>query len=194
MMNLRTWSAVFALALMLSVPAFAADKGKESAPAAAAPAASSGSYKIGVVDVEQVVENYPKKQRLMGELEASVKADQKAIDDLTDKLTALQTALEGGKDKFSDAERNAKLGEIRELITKIKAERETKQGKIDQREAEIKSEVFGDVAKAIQQVSESENYHLVLNSRGVPNGSVLYASPTIDITSKVQTQLGSGGK
>lgn len=193
MMNFRTLSVAFALTLMLSASAIAADKGKEAAPAAPA-AASSGSYKIGVVDIEQVVENYPKKQRLMSELEASVKADQTAIDGLTDKLDGLQKAFEGGKDKFSDAERSQKTGEIRELITKIKAERETKQGKIDQKEAEIKSEVFGDVAKAIQQVSEAENYHLVLNSRGVPNGSVLYASPTIDITSKVQTQLGTGGK
>ena len=193
MMNFRTLSVAFALTLMLSVPAFAADKGKEAAPAAPA-ASSSSSYKIGVVDIEQVVENYPKKKRLMDELETSVKSDQAAIDGLTSKLDSLQKAFDAGKDKFTDSDRSAKMSEIRELITKIKAERETKQGKIDQREAEIKSEVFGDVAKAIQQVADSENYHLVLNSRGVPNGAVLYASSTIDITSKVQTQLGNGGK
>lgn len=199
MMNFRklTAMALFSAALVIAVALPAAadknDKKEAAAPAAASGAsapAASGGYKIGVVDIEQVIEGYPKKQRLMQELQTKVDSEQTGIDTMTTKLESLQKAFESGKDKLTDAEKSAKAGEIRELITNIKAEREKKQGAIDQREAEIKQEVFGDVTKAIQQIAESENYHLVLNARSLPNASVLYASPTIDISGKVSAQLG----
>ena len=194
-----------AAALVVALPAAAQDKKKgdkaadakpaEAKPAAPAPAASSGGagYKIGVVDIEQVIENYPKKIKLMADLKVQVDADQAQVDTMTNELDGLQKDYKAQSDKMSDTDKSAKQGRMRELVTKIKAETETRQGKIDQREADIRSEVFADVNKAIAAISESENYHLVLNSRSLPNSSVLYASPTIDMTSKVSAQLGAGG-
>jgi len=185
-----------AAALVVALPAAAQDKKKgEEKASAPAPAASSGGggYKIGVVDIEAVIENYQKKKDKMAELAAQVKTDQTQIDTLTNKLDGLQKAYEAANDTMTDADRSAKQGEIRKLVTDIKTQTAERQSLIDQRESEIRTEVFADVNKAIKVISESENYHLVLNSRSLPNSSVLYASPTIDMTSKVQAQLGAGG-
>lgn len=178
--------------LVLPLSAVAQDK-KKDAPAPAA-SAGGGSYKIGVVDIEQVVEGYGKKQRLMSELKTQVDADQAQVDSMTKQLETEQKAYEASRDTMTDADKSAKQAKIRELITNIKAETEKRQGKIDQREGEIRREVFGDVDKAITSIAEAEGYHLILNKRGQPNASVLYSSPTIDITSKVSAQLGAGSK
>lgn len=188
-----------AAALVLSLPAAAQDKkkGEDSKSAApAAPAASTGGagYKIGVVDIEQVIENYSKKINLMAELKKQVDADQAQVDTMTKELDGLQSEYKAQSDKMSDADKSAKQGRMRELVTKIKAETETRQGKIDQREGEIRREVFADVNTAIEAIAQAENYHLVLNSRSLPNSSVLYASPTIDMTSKVSAKLSGGSK
>lgn len=188
---------MMAVAAVLAMPALAQDKkdkkddgGSSSSGAAVA----SGGYKIGVVDIEQVIETYPKKKTLMDALASKVTAGQGEIDTMTKRLDGLQSAYEAGKDSFSDADRSAKQLEIRNLITEIKSLREKKQSEIDAEEAKIKSDIFDDVNAAIQQVAEAEGYHLVLNSRSLPNASVLYASKTIDISGKVSAKLGGGSK
>lgn len=187
MMHLRKQSVSVAFflvaALSLAVPAVAQKDG-----------AAQGGYKIGVVDIEKVIENYPKKLRLMEGLQKEVDAEQSKIDELTKQLNKLQDDFNAVRATLSDEQRNAKQAEIGTLVTKIKAETQQQQIQIDQKEANIRNEVFGDVETAIKTIAESEGYHLILNARALPNSSVLYASPTIDISGKVTTQLGTGGK
>jgi outer membrane protein len=191
MSNFRKLSAYFILsvaaAMLVALPAAAQDKDAKAATSGG----GSSSYKIGVVDIEKVIEGYAKKTSLMNALQAKVDQMQKDINALTDKAKALQTKLETDAAKMSDADRAATQSQYNELVTDIKAETSKRQFEIDQEEAKIKSEVFADVSAAITAVAESENYHLVLNSRGAPNTSVLYASSTIDITSKVSAKLGA---
>ena len=177
-----TYVLALAVAFAVAVPAVAQKEG-----------AAQGGYKIAVVDIEKVIESYPKKVSLMKELEAQVKAEQTKIDAQTDQLTKMQEAFAASRATMSDEARNAKQAEIGTMVTKIQAMTREQQIKIDEQEANIRNEVFGDVEKAIQTIAESEGYHLILNARALPNSSVLYASPTIDISSKIATQLGSGG-
>jgi outer membrane protein len=187
MMHLRKQTLSLALtlivALSLALPAVAQKEG-----------AAQGGYKIGVVDIEKVIETYPKKVKLMEALQAEVSAEQSKIDVLTGQLNKLQEDFAKTRATMSDEARNAKQAEIGTLVTKIKADTAAQQIKIDEKEANIRNEVFGDVEKAIQTIAESDGYHLILNARAMPNSSVLYASPTIDISSKVSSQLGAGGK
>lgn len=185
MMHLRKQTLFLALSLAaafsLALPAAAQ---KEST--------AQGGYKIGVVDIEQVIENYPKKIKLMEGLQDKVTAEQSKIDALTTELNKMQEEFSKARATMTDEQRNAKQAEIGTKVTEIKAKTQQQQIEIDKQEANIRNEVFGDVEDAIKAIAESEGYHLILNSRALPNSSVLYASPTIDISGKVSTQLGSG--
>lgn len=154
---------------------------------------ASGGYKIGVVDIEKVVESYDKKIQKMAALKQRVDSEQAKIDAMTKELEAKKSDFDKSRDTMSDEQRNAMQAELGVMVNSIKSKTNEIQIQIDKEEANIRNEVFADVEAAIQAIAAAEGYHLVLNARGVPNSSVLFASPTIDISSKVTAKLGSGG-
>lgn len=160
-------------AALASTPAFAQDT----------------NYKIGVVDMQQVMEKYEKRKAKYDELKKEVDTLQKGIDAMSEKIKTM-------KDDYEKRKQDLTAPELVALETKIKAdysdyqnELNKSQQKIDSMENIVLSEVLKDIQEAIQKVAEDGNYHLVLNNGGGPRGAVLYASNRIDITGQIIQQL-----
>jgi len=169
------------LLVAVALPAFAQDS----------KSAAAGGYKIGCADVEQIIENYEKRKARMGALESKVKAMQVEIDKMTTALDASKADYDKNKDSWTDEQRRTKRNEIEESVRKIRQETENRQRTIDKEEEEIIIEVYKDVNAALNKVATEGNYHLILNSRKGRGSAVLYTSPTIDVTSKIQEALKS---
>lgn len=173
---LRTAALVLAGTLLSPVAATAQDT-------------ASGGYKIAVVDLQQVVAEYNKRELRYKELESQVKARQAPIDQLSETIEAKKKQYEDGRTTMSEDDRRDLKFEIEQKFVEYKAMLEKQQNEIDSMEATVLEEVFADIEKTLNKIATRDNYHLILNARGGPRGTVLYHSTQIDITSQVLADL-----
>lgn len=181
LLHSKTLTAMM-VAMVLLTGAFA---GK----AAAEDAASGAQLRIAVVNLQEVIEqsdNRKAKYEGLEKLRASLQTD---LDALAAKIEKAQKDFEASATKLSDDERLERKTQIETDITNWKAEMEKRQRQVDTEEKKIMKEVFDNVDETIKAIAEKENYHLVLRAGALPSGSVLYYSPTVDITSKVLGEL-----
>jgi len=149
------------------------------------------SYRIAVVDVELVMREYNKRKQKYEELQKEVDAQQKDLDNLMNRIEEDRKKLESGKATMSDEEKLDLKMKIEQEAASYRAELEKRQKTIDSKEERIIRECLDDIQNAINIIATSDNYHLVFNAGKSLKSSLLYHSPTMDITSKVLTQLNS---
>ncbi len=164
-------------------PAQAAAPAPESAPAAATP--SSAPYKIGVLDLREVVRQYNKRKEKYDRLQADVDRLQTEIKAMGEKIEAAKKEYEDSKGTLNDEQRLELKNKIEADVANYRSEFDKRQRQIDAQEEKVLAEVFKDIEAVLNQLAETEHYHLVLNAKGGPEGAILYHSPTMDITPKV---------
>ncbi len=146
---------------------------------------ADGQYKIAVADLKVLLRDYGKRQRLYADLQAEVDRRQVEIDAISKKIEAAKADFEKNSASMSEEERFTKKNQIETDFLLYQNKLKTHQNYIDNQEEKVLKEVVQDIQAAITKIGEQENYHLILNSAKGPQGSVLYHSATIDITSKV---------
>jgi outer membrane protein len=156
-------------------------------PAAAQDAGTQ--VKIAVVNLQEVVDQSEARKAKYKELETLRDKLQGDLDSLAAKIEAAQKDFESNAAKLSDSERVDRRTQIDTDIRKWRAEMDSRQAQVDAEEKKIMKEVFDRIDKTIAGIAEKEGYHLVLRAGALPTGSVVYFSPTIDITSKVLAQI-----
>ncbi len=149
------------------------------------------SYRIAVVDVELVMREYNKRKQKYEELQKEVDAQQKDLDSLLNRIEEDRKKLESGKATMSDEEKLDLKMKIEQEAASYRAELEKRQKTIDSKEERIIRECLDDIQNAISVIATSDNYHLVFNAGKSLKSSLLFHSPTMDITSKVLTYLNS---
>jgi len=168
------------VAVGVSAPAFAQD-------------AAAGGYKIAVVDVQKVLQEYNKRKQKYDELQGKVNALQTEIDALSSKIDAAKKDYDAKKNAGTDS---TTLINLETQIRKDYATYETKlkehQATIDGMEKQVLQEVIGDVEGAIKAFGTSGNYHLILNAREGAGGAVVYHATALDATAQVIQQLNGG--
>jgi len=184
---------LIASAVIVALCGFGAGRATAADDKAVAPAKdASVSYKIGVVDMQTVMAEYNKRKDKYAELQKEVDALQKDIDKMSSDIEAAKKSYESGRDKMNDDEKFDLEDKIKNDYASYRAELDKRQKLIDSKEERVLKEVLSDIDDVITKIATAENYHLILNAKSGPRGSVLYSSPTIDITSKVLSQLNSG--
>lgn len=150
---------------------------------------SGAQYRIGVVDMQYLLAEYNKRKQKYEDLQKEVDSLQEEIDKMSAKIEADTKVFRDSQATMSDTERFNLKTQIETAAATYRGELERRQRIIDNMEEQVLIEVMKDVQATIDQVAQAGNYHLILNARGGPRGTVLYFSPTIDITSQVLTQL-----
>jgi Skp family chaperone for outer membrane proteins len=151
--------------------------------------AAGGGYKIGVVDMQALIADYPKRQQRYDSLQQQVDALQGEIDKMLQGIEQQVKSLEASAATMTEEQRVAARNKIEQDRFNYRMELDKRQRMIDNQEEEVLKEVLGDINKAVSQIAASENFHLILNSRGGSRGSVVWFSPTIDVTSRVEALL-----
>lgn len=165
----------------------------------AAPAESQGdaaAYKIGVVDVKQVFDNYERQKQEYARLQEERDKKQAEIDKLSEKITAAKERYDKERATMTDEARRALEEQIEADYSKYKADFKLMQEDIDRREQRLLEQVFEDIHVAIQEVGARGDFHLVLEAGQPGRTSVLYHSTTLDITQRVTDHINkkySGG-
>ena len=176
----------FALALLLATAGNAQADAAESAP---------GAFRIGVVNVKEVFDNYQRQKDLYEELRATRDELQKPITALSDQITKDQERYKAERESMSETDRKVLEEKIEAAVTKYRAEFERSQQDINRRETKMNVEVLSEIYMAIQEVGAQGNYHLVFESgetvAPIParSGGLLYHSTTLNMTQRVIEHL-----
>ncbi|MDZ4861658.1 MAG: OmpH family outer membrane protein [Candidatus Hydrogenedentes bacterium] len=150
--------------------------------------AATTTYKIGVVDMDKVLEGYIK---LKAEADALEAERDKRQTELDTKTKALQVKMEGVKEA-PEAERDRRREEIETELRNLRADMQRMQGELDSKGQKLSTRTREDIISAIQLVGAAENYHLILEGDADGRSTVIYFTNTINITSKVVAKLNGG--
>ncbi len=181
---------LMALGLMFCLAVLLALGGAVSAQDTPTDKAAGTQYKIGVVDLKTVVADYNKRKEAYDNLQKEVDDLQKDIDAMSQKIEKAKKDYEASRESMGDTERLDAKGKIEADYATYRSELDKRQRLIDSKEERVLAEVMKDIDSAITKIAEEENYHLILNNaRSGPEPSILYRSPTIDITSKLLAKL-----
>jgi len=171
---------IFLLTFGLLVTSVSAQEAEET---------STTPYKVGVVDMSLLLKDNAKRKKKYEELQVEVDKRQATLDVIQATLEAKRTRWETERANMAEDEVLSLKNELEEESASFGSELQKQQRYIDNIEDRVLREVVRDIEAAIKRISAEENFHLVLNAKSDPRGflyfSVLYHSPTIDITSKV---------
>lgn len=156
----------------------------------AKPAASSGQYKIGVINRKQILEGYKKVKAEYEKLQTEVTSRQAKIDELSKKIDDAKKAYEGEKEKLTPSERAERETTIQNDYRDYQAKLASNQADIDTKEKTMMKGVFEEIDTVVDKIGADEGYHIILE--GGSRGGAVYFSPTVDISQKVVDALNSG--
>jgi len=181
-----TGNSLFRTVLGLAVAALlAAGTARAQNAGSTTTATATTQTNVGVVDMSRLLKEYKKRIAKYDELQKKVDQLQTDIDAMSKNIEALKAKYEKDRATMSEDDRTALKNQIETEYDKYQAEMKSRQRTVDNQEETVLMEVIGDVEKAIAQVAEQKNYHLILNCTKGPRGAVLYYATGIEITSAV---------
>lgn len=152
--------------------------------------AQDTNYKIGVVNMQEVLAKYDKRKSKYDDLQKQVDALQSGIDAKSKAIESAKADYDKKKkENIPQAELDALELKIRKDYVDYQADLTRSQQEIDAMEEQVLKEVLKDVQEKLEAIATAGKYHLILNHRSGPNGAVLYAAPAIDITPQVLAEL-----
>lgn len=146
----------------------------------AGPAMAQGVAKIGVVDLQEVLQNSNAGQAAKeaiqkkgGQMESDLKVKGEEIEKLKQKLEAEMMVM-------SPEMREEKEREFRIKLNDFKALQKKYRDQLKQEEAKLLKEFQKDIVQLVKEIGQKEGYLMIMEKVGV-----LYAPQSIDITDKL---------
>jgi outer membrane protein len=170
-------------------------------------AAYAAELKIAVIDMDQIFQSYYKTKIADSTLKQQAEIYKAWVKKLNDSLTKLEEEFKVVRDAsqniaLSSSERETKrfeaqkkYREIREKQVEIEQYTAEKTQQYKQLETQKRDAILEEIAKEVKRRSTLEGYVLVIDKSGKTlNGipSLIYYSPSIDITEPVITELNRG--
>jgi outer membrane protein len=170
-------------------------------------AAYAAELKIAVIDMDQIFQSYYKTKIADSTLKQQAEIYKAWVKKLNDSLTKLEEEFKVVRDAsqniaLSSSERETKrfeaqkkYREIREKQVEIEQYTAEKTQQYKQLETQKRDAILEEIAKEVKRRSTLEGYVLVIDKSGKTlNGipSLIYYSPSIDITTPVITELNRG--
>lgn len=145
--------------------------------------------KFGVVDTSQVYTTYFRESMAVRNYEAKKAQFQSEINKLTEdlkKLAIRKAEYLEKNDKLNAEKIDAEITKVSDYITEYSKVRNIELNSIKKR-LETGDEFYAKLYDVINTIAESEGYSMILSLQ--QSGSILWYSPTVDITQKVIAAL-----
>jgi len=152
------------------------------------------AYKIGVVDVNKVFNEYQKQIDERAKLEKEKDEQQAKLDVLQKKISDAQELLAANAQSTSKDEAEAIRETIRSDLDSYEDEFTQAKRDLERKEAKVSATLLVDVRKAVEKVGSTENYHLILEVGLASRSNVLYHSTTLNMTQKIIDYLNTNYK
>lgn len=146
--------------------------------------AQAAEFKVGYVQVDKLLQDAPQTAETGKKLEREFSPRSLELEKLQKQMKELEAQLDRERTTLSEADRRLKERDFNNLRLQFQSKQRELREDINLRKNEELSVLQERINKAVQTVSESEGYDLVVYS------GVAYASRKIDITDKVLKLLG----
>ncbi len=144
---------------------------------------SYAELKIGVYNNRAILDNLPNVQKELDKLKAEFEPSEKKINDLQNKLLALQEDIEKNSGIISATDMQAKQLEFQSLRREYQLLGEDTERVYKVRQNEVVQSLQSSIDQEVLKLAKEQSYDLILRT------GVLYASPTVDITQEVLKRL-----
>jgi len=151
----------------------------------AAPAAAQSALKIATVDYQRALENVSEGATTKARLEGMFAAKKSALEKMATQLKAQQTELEKQSVILSDSAKVAKQKEFETAYMQYQQAASVAEGEMQQAYMGAMETLIEKMKKLTQTIATEKGYTLVIE---VNEGGVVYAAPTIDLTSDLITR------
>jgi outer membrane protein len=166
-----------ALALILSVPAFA----QSAAPtAAAAPAVT----KVGIINIQAAIVNSNEGQRDFEQLQKKFDPKRQELEGLNKEVDELQKKFNAQGDKLSDEARADLLKQIDSKKKVLQRNYEDANTDIQAQQNEIANRIGQKLVEVLDKFAKDNSFTLILDVSG-QTSPVLWAASSVDITKPV---------
>ncbi len=145
--------------------------------------AEQHAAKVGVVNVNLLIEQAPQAKAASKRLEQEFAPQQKQLQQLVQKLEKLRSAYQKNKLALSAEQAAAKEREIALLTREIQRRRADIQELVNLRRNEELAKLQALINQAIREIGRKEHYDLILYD------GIAFSSPRIDLTQKILAYL-----
>ena len=154
-------------------------------------AVSANAQKFALIDMEYILKNIPAYERANEQLTQQSKRWQAEIDDITLEAQNLYKKYQSEAIFLSDEQRTKREQEI---LAKEKQASELKRkyfgpdGELYKKRESLMAPIQDEIYNAVKEICDSKGYSAVVDRASA--GSIIYASPKIDISNEVLAKLG----
>ena len=149
------------------------------------------AHKVGIVDVQVVMDNYEKCQVEIETLVTEADASNHSIDELRAGLEQEAEDYAESQGELSENDRLERQGKLERQRLTLEMEAQLLDASLRRKKRHVTNVLVGDIVKAVNQIGSEENYHLILEAESENRTGVLYYSTTLNMTQKVIDRLNS---
>ncbi len=147
------------------------------------------TYKIGIVDLQAVMDGYNKSKEEIKKLEAEFEGVQGKLDKMRDEFTSEKEKYQEKRDTLSPEEQAKREEELDNQLLELRTEYQRADADLERTRARLKKRLLADMVKAIDEIGAQENYHMILEADPETRTGVLYFTSRINMTQKVIDHL-----
>ena len=152
---------------------------------------AANAQKFALVDMEYILKNVPAYERANEQLNQVSKKWEAEVNDLRLKVETRYKKYQSESVFLSDAQKAKVEEEIMNLEKKaseLKKKYFGNDGELYKKRQSLMSPINDEIYNAVKDICDQKGYQLVLDRAS--GGSIIYASPKIDISDEVLTKLG----
>jgi len=149
-------------------------------------AAASGSSKLGTINIEQAIFASNEGQRDFEALSKKLEPKQTELKNLNDEVESLKKQLNTSSDKLSDDARNNLVKQIEQKQKSLERSVQDARDDAQSQQNEIAQRILQKMAPVIVKYASDKGFGMIVDtSNPWPQGPVLWALPSLDITKAV---------
>lgn len=143
--------------------------------------ANIGNVKIGFIDLQKAVRENEKGKQAIATLDKEIRSAQQKLDQKKAEIDRLQKEYDANKQKWDEATRQKKAGELKIKIDQVNLEARDYDNYYRSKEQEMLKPILEKLNKVIMDMGKKERYSVIFEI----GGGVLYFDSSQDITSEV---------
>ena len=152
---------------------------------------TANAQKIALLDMEYLLKNLPAYQRATEELDQASRQWQSEVEKLGKEAKGLYDSYQASIKTLSDAQKSKKEEEI---VAKEKSAAELRrkyfgpEGELIKKREALMQPIQDEIYEAVKAISTQKGYAVVVDRASA--SSIIFASPSIDISNEVLAKLG----
>jgi outer membrane protein len=136
--------------------------------------------KIGVIDLQKVLNECESGKKAKTDLEALIKSKESVIDEKGKEIEKLKSEIQKQSSALSADAKKSKEDELEKFMRDYQRTVQDSQAEVKKKEGELTESIIKEVHKIVDRIGKEEGYTMIIEK-----SLVLYTSQDLDITDRV---------